>query len=333
MAMLRTTAAAAGLLAATLAPAPAAAQDLDAVTFGTGWLAQAEQGGFYQAKATGIYERHGLDVTIVTGGPQVNMDQLLAVGEVDFNQGSNSFNALNAVEQGVPLITVAAIFQKEPRVLIAHPGVGHDSLADLVGEPIMLADSGVVTFFNFLKATFGYTDDQVRPYTFNLAPFLTDKEAIIQGFLSSEPYAIEQKGIDPVVMLLAEAGYDSYSTTIQTRVDLVEDDPDLVQRFVDASILGWYDYLNGDPSPGNALIMAANPDMTQGQIDYAIEKIKEYGIVQSGVALAMGIGAMTEDRWQAFFALMADQGIYPADLDWRAAFTTEFVNQRVGMAE
>ncbi|MGI9488876.1 MAG: ABC transporter substrate-binding protein [Geminicoccaceae bacterium] len=305
---------------------------LDEVTFGTNWKAQAEHGGFYQAVATGIYEKHGLDVTIRPGGPQVNHRQLLLAGKIDFNMAGNMFAAFNNAENDIPTVMVAAIFQKEPQILMAHPDVGHDSLEDLVGKPILISNDARLTFWAWLKATYGYTDDQIRPYTFNSAPFLVDDQAIQQGYVTSEPFAIQREGgFEPVVHLLADSGYDSYSTMIEAPRALVDENADLVQRFVDASVEGWYSYLYGDPAPANALIKADNPDMTDEQIAFSIETLKSYGIVDSGDSEALGIGAMTEDRWGGFLKFAKDAGIYPDDLDIASTYSLDFVNKKVGI--
>ncbi len=303
----------------------------DKVTFGTNWKAQAEHGGFYQAVATGLYRKAGLDVTIRMGGPQVNHPQLLAAGVIDFNIGSSSFGALNYVQGAIPMVTVAAIFQKDPQVLISHPGQGNDTLAAMKGKPILIGAGSRATFWNFLKAKYGYTDDQIRPYTFNMAPFLADKSAIQQGYLTSEPYKIEQAGAKPLVHVLADAGYTSYSCAIETSWKLVREKPDLVQRFVNASIEGWYSYLYGDPGPGNALIKKDNADMTDDVIAYGIAALKKHGVVDSGEAKTLGIGAMTDARWKEFLATMAGIGLYPRDLDLTKAYTLAFVNRKVGM--
>ncbi|HEV8678015.1 MAG TPA: ABC transporter substrate-binding protein [Stellaceae bacterium] len=303
----------------------------ETVNFGTDWKAEAEHGGFYQAIATGIYKRYGLDVTLRPGGPQVNHAQLLAAGVLDFNIGSNSFVPLNFVRENVPMVAVAAIFQKDPSVLIAHPGQGANSLAGLKGRPVMISSDTRVTSWLFLKQKFGYTDDQIRPYNFNAAPFLADPKAIQQGYLTSEPFTIEQAGVKPVVMLLADAGYAGYGALIQTSQKLAREKPDLVQRFVSASIEGWYSYLYGDPSPANALIKRDNPEMTDALLHYGIGKMQEYGIVDSGDAKALGIGAMSEARWHEFFTGMSQAGLYPASLDFHKAYTAQFVNKKVGM--
>jgi NitT/TauT family transport system substrate-binding protein len=212
-------------------------------------------------------------------------------------------------------------------VLIAHPGQGNDSLAQLKGKPIMIGGDTRVTSWQFLKQKFGYTDDQIRPYTFSVAPFLADPKAIQQGYVTSEPFIIEKEGVQPAVMLLADAGYTSYGALIQTSQKLAQDKPDLVQRFIDASIEGWYSYLNGDPAPGNALIKRDNPEMTDALIAYGIDKLKKYGVVDSGDAKSNGIGAMNEARWRDFFETMAKAGLYPPEMDVRQAFTVQFVNK------
>ncbi|MFL5268089.1 MAG: ABC transporter substrate-binding protein [Stellaceae bacterium] len=318
-----------GAAAAVALGCSAAAQEK--VSFGTDWKAEAEHGGYYQAIATGIYRQHGLDVSLRQGGPQVNHAQLLAAGRLDFNLAPNSFVPLNFVRENIPMVAVAAIFQKDPSVLIAHPGQGNDTLAALKGKPIMIGSDTRIGSWVFLKSKFGYTDDQIRPYTFSVAPFLADPKAIQQGYLSSEPFTIESQGVKPIVLLLADAGYASYGSLIQTSDKLVQEKPDLVQRFVDASIEGWYSYLYGDPAPANELIKRDNPEMTDALLAYGIAKIKEYGIVDSGAAKSSGIGVMTEARWQDFFNAMAEAGVYPKNLAFHKAFTLKFVGKKVGM--
>lgn len=303
----------------------------DKVTFGTNWLAQPEHGGFYQALADGTYARYGLDVTILPGGPQVNNRMLLPTGKIDFFMGGNLIQAFAALEQDIPTLVVAAIFQKEPQVLIAHPGQGYERLGDLRKAPLFLAKPTVATTFQWLKSAWGFRDEQVRPYAFSAAPFLADRTSAQQGYVTSEPFTIEkQAGFRPKVFLLADDGFDSYATTIETRRELVERNPDLVRRFVEASIIGWYGYLYGDNARANAAIKAANPDITDDLIAFSIRSMKEYGIVVSGDALAMGIGAMTDARFASFYDRMVKAGVTRGGLDVRKAYTLDFVNHGVG---
>lgn len=312
------------LLVLSLVPT-ASAQAAEKVVFGTDWRAQAEHGGFYQALAKGFYAARGLEVTIRQGGPQINHAQLLAAGRVEFSLTSNSFIALNYVRERIPMIAVAAIFQKDPQVLIAHPGRGNDSLAALKGKPIWIGSDTRIGSWLFLKSRFGYTDDQIRPYTFSIAPFLIDKDAIQQGYLGSEPFLIHREGIEPVVLLLADSGYDSYGALIQTSQRLAREKPEVVRAFVAASIEGWRDYLNGDPAPSNALIKRDNAEMTDALLAFGRKQMNEHGVVESGDAERLGIGAMVEARWRGFFKTMSAQGLYPADMDWRTAYTTRFL--------
>lgn len=322
-----------GAVALAALPRIAHAQKPERIVFGTNWRAQAEHGGFYHAVATGLYQRQGLEVTIRQGGPQINSAQLLATGRLDFNMGASLFGALNYLSSGVPIITVAAIFQKDPQILMSHPGQGNDTLPALKGKPIMISAGGQTTFWQFLKQRYGYTDDQIRPYTFQLAPFLTNRKAIQQGYLTSEPFKAEEAGVKPVVMLLADGGYTSYTTTIETRMTVVRDKANLVQRFVDASIKGWYGYLDGDPGPADALIKRDNPEMTDDLLAYSRAAMKRYGIVASGDALVLGIGAMTDARWKALFEVMSGAGAYAKDLDYKTAYTLDFVNKKIESAQ
>jgi len=300
----------------------------DKIVFGLDWLAEAEYGGYYQAVAQGIYAKHGLDVTIRQGGPQVNQAQLLLAGRLDFTIASNSFLALNFVKENLPFVAVAAIFQKDPAILLAHPGMGNDSFLALKGEPIMIGADTRVGWWNFLKQKFGYTDDQIRPYAFSLAPFLADKKAIQQGYLGSEPYLVKQQGgFDPVVLLLSDAGFTGYASLIATSQDLVTKNPGLVRRFIEATAEGWHSYLESDPKPGNAMIKQANPDMTDALLDYGREALRSHGIVESGDALTYGIGAMTDARWKDFFDSMSAAGLYPPGMDYKHAYTLRFMEK------
>ncbi|HLH89145.1 MAG TPA: ABC transporter substrate-binding protein [Xanthobacteraceae bacterium] len=313
-------------------PAPAGAQTLDKVTFGTNWVAEAEHGGFYQALADGTYRKYGLDVTIVPGGPQINNRILLAVGKLDFFMSANTLQSFDAVEQKVPTLAVAAMFQKDPQVLIAHPDVGVASFKDLKNLTVFISKEGMVSYFQWLKAEYKFSDAKVKPYTFNAQPFLADKMSAMEGYVTSEPFAIEkQTGIKPKVFLLADQGFSSYSTLIETRRDLVENKPDLVQRFVDASIIGWYHYLYGDNTAANALIKKQNAEMTDDQLAYSVATLKEYGIVDSGDTLKLGIGAMTDARYAGFFSEMVRAGVVKPTVDFRQAYTLRFVNKMVGL--
>ena len=309
---------------------PAFSQAPDKVTLGTSWKAQAEHGGFYQALATGLYKKNGLDVTIRMGGPQVRYTQILAAGQIEFSMGE-SFTALSYAKENIPLCCIASPFQKDVRVLLSHPGQGNDSLPALKGKPILVAGSSRATYWQYLKTKYGYTEEQARPYTFSLAPFLADKSLTQQGYVTSEPFQMEKVGVKPVIHLLADDGYANYANTLETSWKLVQEKPDMVQRFVNASIEGWYSYIYKDPTPGNEIIKKDNPEMTDDLIAYAIRTMKQYAIIDSGDSLKLGIGAMTDAKWKAFQQALAPTGMYPADLDLSKAYTLQFINKGHGL--
>jgi NitT/TauT family transport system substrate-binding protein len=316
-------------LAATASGAAFAA---DKVTFGANWLAEAEHGGYYQAIVDGTYAKYGLDVTILPGGPQADNRLLLAAGKIDFYMGVNMIQAFEAVEQNVPTIVVAADFQKDPQIFMSHPGVGLDKWTDLPKAAAFVGKEGLASFYQWMRVAYAFREENVKPYNFNVGPFVADKNSIQQGYLTSEPFAVEKEGgFKPNVFLLADHGYSSYSTTIETRADLAAKSPDLVRRFVEASAIGWYHYLYGDNANANAAIKKDNPDMSDEQIAYSIAKLKEYGIVDSGDAAKLGIGAMTDARMKDFFDQMAKAGVVKPDLDYKRAYTLQFVDKGVGV--
>lgn len=308
------------------------AQGLDKISYNTNWRAQAEHGGFYYAQANGLYKEAGIDADIRQGGPQLNMSQILVGGVVDMVM-SNSFEAINYARENLPFLVIGSIFQKDPQVIISHPGVGHDKLENLKGKPILVGGTGRTSYWLFLKAKFGFTDEQVRPYTFNIQPFVNDKQLSQQGFLSSEPYSIETEAkIKPVVHLIADHGFDNYNTTFTTSRKLITDKKDVVQRFVDASLKGWAAYMKAGAgnASANDLIKKHNPDISQAKLDYAIKVMNENGIVKSGDADKLGIGAMTDARWKNFYDTMAAAGAFPTGIDYKKAYSLDFVNKGVG---
>jgi NitT/TauT family transport system substrate-binding protein len=305
---------------------------LDKVSFGTNWVAEAEHGGFFQAVADGTYAKYGLDVTIVPGGPNENNRMLLIAGKLDFFMAANTLMSLDAVANNVPVVTVAAIFQKDPQVLLTHPESKITKLEELKPLTLFVSKEGISSYFQWLKSEYGFSEDKVRPYTFNPQPFLADRHSAMQGYVTSEPYAVEKTaGFKPGVILLADFGFNTYSTLVETRRDLIDKKPDLVQRFVSASLVGWYNYLYGDNAAANAMIRKLNPEMTDELLAYSIARMKEYGIVDSGDALRDGIGAMNDARMASFFDKMVRAHVVRADIDYRKSYTLRFINKGVGL--
>ena len=322
-----------GLVAVVMANAPATAQTPpDKVSFGTNWVAEAEHGGFFQALADGTYKKYGLDVTIVPGGPNDNNRMLLIAGKLDFFMAANTLMSLDAVANKVPVVTVAAIFQKDPQVFLTHPESKVQKLDELKPLTLFVSKEGITSYFQWLKSEYGFSEKQIKPYTFNSQPFLVDKQSAMQGYVTSEPFAIEKSaGFKPGIILLADYGFNTYSTLIETRRELIDKKPDLVQRFVDASLIGWYNYLYGDSKPGNAMIKKLNPEMTDELLAYSVDKMKEYGIVDSGDSLRDGIGAMSDARVASFFDKMVRAGVVRGDIDYRKSYTLRFTNKGVGL--
>ena len=293
------------------------------IRFATDWRAEAEHGGFYQALATGEYAKRGLDVSIVPGGPGVSVPTLLATGAIEMGIGSNSFGVMNLAARKVPVKAVMATMQKDPQVLLAHPGAGIRSIADMKGHPMLIGDEAVTSFWLWLKARYGFTDDMVRKYTFNPGPFIADQRAVQEGYVSSEPYTIEkQAGFKPEVFLLADNGYPGYAGMVLAPDALIAANPDAVKAFVAATAAGWSSYLSGDPKPSDALILKDNPDMRQDVLDQARDRFRQYQIFQPpGVV----IGTMTDEKWRDFFTVASGLGVYPKGLDWKAAYTLQFL--------
>jgi NitT/TauT family transport system substrate-binding protein len=325
----------AGFLALVIAILPVSANAqtvLDKVSFGTNWVPEGEHGGFFQALADGTYKKYGLDVTIVPGGPNDNNRMLLIAGKLDFFMAANTLMSFDAVANNVPVVTVAAIFQKDPQVFVTHPEANITRLEQLKPLTLFVSKEGISSYFQWLKTEYGFNEAKVKPYTFNSQPFIANPQSAMQGYVTSEPFAIEKAAhFKPGVILLADYGFNSYSTLIETRRDLIGKKPDLVQRFVDASIIGWYNYLYGDNSPGNALIRKLNPEMTNELLAYSVRKMKEHGIVDSGDTVRDGIGAMSDERVASFYEKMVRAGVVRPDIDFRNAYTLRFINKGVGL--
>ncbi len=295
----------------------------DNIKLSLDWVPQGEHGGFFQAIAKGYYNDVDINLEIIPGGPSVNTKAMLMSEQVDFNIGGSA-GALNYAKQDLPFTAVAAFFQKTPQVLISHPNVGIDHPSDFVGKTIFLSNFGRLSFWGFIKNKYNLSDDQLKSYNFNSQPFIDDPQSIQQGYLSSEPFAIKKTaGFEPVVHLLADYGFNAYANTIETSDKLIKENPDLIRKFIKASRLGWEDYLTGDPQPAFDLIQELNPDMPSDKLAYAHQKMIEYNIVTGNNQI---IGSMKADRWQDFYEMSVELGIYDSEFDYEKAYTLEFSN-------
>ena len=319
----RARAASALVLALGAVASPATQAQEEKFIYMTNWYAQAEHGGFYQAVATGLYKKLGLDVTVKMGGPQVNIMQIMAAGQADCVMGSSDLQMMQVRESGVPVVTVATIFQKDPQVLIAHEDV--KTFEQMKGKTILIAQSANRGYWPWVKTKFGLSDEQTRPYTFNIQPFVADKNVVQQGYLTSEPYAIQKAGVKANTLMFSDYGYPAYATTISCMDKTVKERAKAVAAFVRGSAEGWKSYL-ADPAPGNALIKKDNPNMTDDQLAYSVAKLKETGMVLGGDAAKLGVGVMTDARLKASFDFLVSAKLLdPAKIDLASAFPTSFV--------
>ena len=320
------------LLATLLAGTALAAIAQDKVVLATNWRAQPGHGGFYQALADGTYKKYGLDVEIQQGGPQVNNRPMLPAGKVDFLMTGNMLMAFDNIKQKVPTVVVAAYFQKDPQAIIAHPGQGIDKFADIAkAKTVLLAKDGQISYWQWMKKAYGVRDEQVRPYNYSLSQFLADKQAVQQAYATSEPLAVEkQAGFKPVVLSLADAGWSTYGMVIETRQELVKTKPDVVRRFVEASNIGYVNYLYGDRKAADAMIRKINPDISDDYVEKSIPILRAH--IDVGDAQTQGIGAMSDARMKDFYEKTVEAGLYkPTDFDYRQAYTLQFVNKGAGV--
>lgn len=304
----------------------ASAQERTKIVFLTGWTAQADYGGFYQAIAEGLYEKHGLDVQLREGGPGINSAQLLAAKAVDFTLVQSNDAVINLRRAGAPVTAVAAYAQKNQQTLITHKGNGIQSLADMKGKPVMISTGSAATFWPWLRAKYGFTDTQIRKFSFSMAPFLSDPNAVQQGFITSSEYLAEQQDSPITSFLLADYGYASYGVVLVVPEAWIKDKPAAVQAFVDASAEGWSHFLYGNPQPALTLIKQRDPQMTDGLLAFARDRLISMHIVDDDATQKLGIGAMTDQRWADHIGVLVKEGVFPADTDVKGAYTLQFVD-------
>jgi NitT/TauT family transport system substrate-binding protein len=324
---------AAGVMVAGSLLAMGAAHAQQKVVFATNWKAQGSQGGFYQAVADGTYKKYGLDVEIMQGGPQANPRPLMLVGKVDLMMPIGIISMMEANKSKLPTTIVAAFMQKDPTSLMAHAGQ-YKSFKDLAqAKTVYVAKTSQFSFWKWLTASRGFNDSQYKQYNYSSAPFLADKAAVQQAYATAEPLYLAMEGVKTDVFLLSDLGWEGYANIIEARRDLVEKNPEMIQKFIDASAIGWYHYLyGGDRKAAYALIKKDNPEMTDLKLDAEVAKLQELGMIDSGDARTKGIGALSMERIKRFNAEMVKAGVFAAgDIDVNALATDKFVNKGVGL--
>ncbi|MCJ0764344.1 ABC transporter substrate-binding protein [Variovorax terrae] len=321
-----------GCLAAAALLAGGMAQAQQKVVFATNWKAQGSHGGFYQAVADGTYKRYGLDVEIMQGGPQANPRPLMLTGKIDLMIPIGTIGMMDANKSKQPTILVGAFMQKDPTALMAHAGE-YKNFADLRNAKTMyVAKASQFSFWQWMKARHGFSDEQYRPYNYAMAPFLADKKSVQQAYATAEPLYLAKDGVKTDVFLLADNGWEAYANLIEARRDMVEKNPELIQKFIDASAIGWYNYLYGDRKGAYALIRRDNPEMTDDKLDQEVAKLQELGMIDAGDALTKGIGALNLVRLNRYVDDMVKAGVFkPGDVDMKTLATDRFVNKGVGL--
>ncbi|WP_348550249.1 ABC transporter substrate-binding protein [Acidithiobacillus sp.] len=295
------------------------------VVFGTQWFAEAQQGGFYEALANGVYKKYGLNVIIKMGGPNINGQQLLSAGQYQFYQG-RGINQLVALDHKLPLVTVAAFFQKSPDCIYAHDDIRNPYQLANEKYKILVAPDDMQSWWPWAIRKFGYKASQAGVYTGSIIPFLANKNIAQQGYYGAEDFMIMKSGEKFRTFLLTDYGYPEYSGTIQTTDNMVRHHPGIVKRFVEASLIGWKEYLQ-NPAPGNFLIRKANPKQTSDQLAYSMKTIVDGQLLEDAKAKSVGIGIMTARRWKRIFKMAVHNGLVNKHLLWRKAFTLTFINR------
>lgn len=292
-------------------------------TFITNWYAQAEHGGYYQALAEGFYKEAGLDMTIRMGGPQVNNLQLLAAGKAQCAI-VDDIGVMMAQKRGIPVKMVATSFQFDPTVVITHSDI--DKLEDLKGHTVLIASSSQSSWWPWAKKKYGFTDAMSRPYTFNIQPFMLDKTVAQQGYMTSEPYAMQEAGADFKSFLIGKEGYPPYGNSIACRTEVIEQHPEEIKAFIHASMKGWKSYL-ASPAKGNELIIKDNPNMTEDRIAYAVNLLNSSGIATGGDAQTKGIGYISDSRMEKTWDMAVENNLFSAsEVTLSDVYTTEFVD-------
>lgn len=295
-----------------------------------GGPAGALHGGFYQAIATGAYERRGLNVEILAGPSGADIPALLAASAVELAIGRDSFLPMRLIAERAPVKAVAAFLQKDPVVLMAHPGQELEDLTVLRGRRILMEPADQAGFWTWLRARFDLAADQAQAGApeDNLKAFRADPESVLIGRATDGASSLVAPavGFAPLVLTPAEDGYPSYSSLVLAPNAFARDNAQALRDFIAASVEGWRDYVHGEGAKGDALIRRANPDLSQRRLDAARQTLRAEAMVDGGDAALYGLGTMTPERWQAF----ADQTqtAYSAPPDWREAFTIQYLPAR-----
>jgi NitT/TauT family transport system substrate-binding protein len=288
----------AGSTAATAKPAPAK------VKLALDWIPEPQFGGFYAARESGAYARHGLEVEVLGGGAGAPVAQMVATGQVEF--GTTGADAvLIARARGVDLVPLFAVYQTTPHAIMAHASRGATTLAQVFSSGTVAMEPGLA-YALFLKKKYGFDKVKVVPYDGGVARFLADKEFAQQCFLTSEPLAARKQGADPVVFKVADEGFNPYATVVVTRRELLKSSPERVRAFVQAVREGWRSYLD-NPKPTNELMAKLNTTM-DAETFAASAKAQE-PLIETPETKVKGLGIMSRERWETLGQQLVELGL------------------------
>jgi NitT/TauT family transport system substrate-binding protein len=292
---------------------------LTPITLQTDWYPQPEMGGFYQAQMQGLYKQAGLEVTIAPGGPTIVGEQMVATNAAQFSMGSSD-KVLTSVSQGIPLVAVAATMQQDPQALMVHAGSSVKTFADLEGHTIAAKPGS--TWFQYLLKKFALKNVREIPATYSVANFLEDPSYIQQAFVTSEPYFAEKGGAPVRTMLISSTGYQPYRVIFTSRRFMMEH-PDVVQRFVDASMAGWKAYL-ADPAMVDGELQKLNPALNADQMRFSVETLKARHFVDGDGTPDSHLGHFTRERWETLYQQLVDLKVITHPYDPSTAYVTRF---------
>lgn len=255
------------------------------------WFPEAEHAGYFAAQVNGLYERSGLEVQILPGGPGASVMARVATGDVAFGV-ENADLVVLARAQGAPVVAVMAPIQVSPRCIMVHAESGIASLRGL--QDITLAMSAGGAFSHFLRHAVPLRNVHIVPYAGNVSQFLADPDLAQQAYSFSEPYEARRAGAQVRLLPLTEIGFNPYTSCLITSEKMIQQQPELVRAMVAASVAGWRQYMQ-DPAGTNARLAERNPQMDLAALAFGHDALQP--LVEDAYARQHGLGTMTLERW------------------------------------
>lgn len=302
---------------------PADNAGLTKVILQADWYPQPEHGGFYTALVKSYYKDEGLDVDIESGSPYLSPYQRVAAGGAQFGMGASD-RILESVADGQPLIAVAATMQHDPQGIMVRKNSPVRTFADLNGHTVAVQAGS--TWFRYLAMKYRLTNVQEVPATMSVANFIADPNYIQQAFATSEPFFARQAGIETRVLLVSDAGFNPYRVMFTTQ-SFLHQHPDVVAKFVRASVRGWRDYLN-DPSAAHAALLKLNPALSPQWMQFSWQQLRDGHFVAGEAADGSQIGQMNPARWTTLYQQLLDLKVIESQFDPAGAYTLQFMQSK-----